>query len=146
MRSHQQEAQRAADEAGRYAAAAIAESRLATRLSPITAHGYYILADRQWPGSKDAQLDVIVVGPSGVWIIDSKHWKDFEVAAGHLFRGQDEAVAVTDADTPKGPERHGGRPRQSTFATKREYDAALIAHVRAQESRGDVAVLCDTTW
>ncbi len=92
-RSHQQEAQRAADEAGRYAAAAIAERRLATRLSPITAHGYYILADRQWPGSKNAQLDVIVVGPSGVWIIDSKHWNEFEVAAGHIFRGQDD---VTD--------------------------------------------------
>jgi hypothetical protein len=92
-RSHQLEAQRAADEAGRYAAAAIAERKLAQRLSPLTAHGYHLLADRQWPGSKNAQLDLIVVGPSGLWIVDSKHWTDFEIAAGHLFRGQ---ADVTD--------------------------------------------------
>ena len=87
-KSHEHEARRAAHEAGRYAAAAIAEKKLATRLSPLTAHGYYILADRQWPGSKNAQLDLVIVGPSGVWIIDSKHWNDFSVAAGHMYRGQ----------------------------------------------------------
>jgi len=92
-RSHQLEAQRAADEAGRYAAAAIAERKLATRLTPLTAHGYYLLPDRQWPGSKNAQLDLIVVGPSGLWIVDSKHWNEFAVSAGHLFRDQ---ADVTD--------------------------------------------------
>lgn len=98
--SHQLEAQRAADEAGRFAAAAVAERWLATRLSPLTAHGYHLLADRQWPGSKNAQLDLIVVGPSGLWIIDSKHWNDFSVAGGHLFRGQldvtDEVMRLAD--------------------------------------------------
>ena len=86
--AHRLESERATDEAGRFAAAAIAERRLATRLSPLNAHGYHLLADRQWPGSKNAQLDLIVVGPSGLWIIDSKHWNDFSIAAGHLFRGQ----------------------------------------------------------
>ena len=98
--AHQVESQRAADEAGRFAAAAIAERRLATRLSPLNAHGYHLLADRQWPGSKNAQLDLIVVGPSGLWIIDSKHWNDFSIAAGHLFRGQadvtDEVMRLAD--------------------------------------------------
>jgi UvrD-like helicase family protein/nuclease-like protein len=86
--SHLREAERAAASSGRFAAAAIAERRLATRLSPLTAHGYYLLADRKWPDSKNAQLDLIVVGPSGVWIVDSKWWKDFSVAAGSMFRDQ----------------------------------------------------------
>ncbi len=99
-KSYQLEAMRANAAAGRFAAAAIAEKRLATRLSPLTAHGYYLLADRQWPGSKNAQLDLIVVGPSGVWIIDSKHWNDFSVAAGSMFRDQadvtDEVLRLAD--------------------------------------------------
>ncbi|MEV8253270.1 UvrD-helicase domain-containing protein [Rhodoglobus sp. NPDC076762] len=92
--SYQREATLAADEAGRYAAAAVAERQLAQRLSPLTAHGYYLLADRKWPGSRNAQLDLIVVGPSGVWIIDSKHWNDFSVAAGSMYRGQDDVTDV----------------------------------------------------
>ncbi|MHA6695293.1 nuclease-related domain-containing DEAD/DEAH box helicase [Homoserinimonas sp. A520] len=98
--SYRLEAERATADSGRFAAAAIAERRLAKRLSPLTAHGYYLLPDRQWPGSKNAQLDLIVVGPSGVWIVDSKHWNDFEVAAGHMFRGQadvtDEVLRLAD--------------------------------------------------
>ncbi|HEY9470809.1 MAG TPA: UvrD-helicase domain-containing protein [Propionibacteriaceae bacterium] len=99
-RSYQLEAERAVAASGRFAAAAIAERRLATRLSPLTAHGYYLLADRKWPGSKNAQLDLIVVGPSGVWIVDSKHWNDFTVAAGAIFRDQsdvtDEVLRLAD--------------------------------------------------
>lgn len=99
-KSHQREAERASAESGRFAAAAIAERRLATRLSPLTAHGYHLLADRKWPGSKNAQLDLIVVGPSGVWIVDSKHWNNFTVAAGSMFRDQadvtDEVLRLAD--------------------------------------------------
>ncbi|HEU4849847.1 MAG TPA: NERD domain-containing protein, partial [Terrimesophilobacter sp.] len=99
-KSYQLEAQRATAASGRFAAAAIAERRLATRLSPLTAHGYYLLADRKWPGSKSAQLDLIVVGPSGVWIVDSKHWNDFTVAGGAIFRDQadvtDEVLRLAD--------------------------------------------------
>lgn len=99
-RSYQHEAEMARAESGRFAAAAIAERQLATRLSPLSAHGYYLLADRKWPGSKNAQLDLIVVGPSGVWIVDSKHWNNFTVAAGSMFRDQadvtDEVLRLAD--------------------------------------------------
>ncbi len=99
-KSYLLEAERANAASGRFAAAAIAERRLATRLSPLTAQGYYLLADRQWPGSKVAQLDLIVIGPSGVWIVDSKHWNDFTVAAGAIFRDQadvtDEVLRLAD--------------------------------------------------
>lgn len=99
-KSHLLEAQRAEAEAGRFAAAAVAERKLATRLAPLSAHGYHVLADRQWPGSRNAQLDLVVVGPSGVWIIDSKHWNEFSVAAGSMFRGEadvtDEVLRLAD--------------------------------------------------
>lgn len=99
-KSYRLEADRALAESGRYAAAAIAERRLAIRLSPLTAHGYYLLADRKWPGLTTSQLDLIVVGPSGVWIVDSKHWNDFTVAAGTMFRDQadvtDEVLRLAD--------------------------------------------------
>lgn len=99
-KSYQIEAERANAESGRFAAAAIAERRLATRLSPLTAHGYHLLADRKWPGTKNAQIDLIVVGPSGVWIVDSKHWNNFTVAAGAIFRDQadvtDEVLRLAD--------------------------------------------------
>ncbi|MCC6270710.1 MAG: UvrD-helicase domain-containing protein [Microbacteriaceae bacterium] len=99
-KSYQLEAERANAESGRFAAAAIAERRLATRLSPLTAHGYHLLADRKWPGAKNAQIDLIVVGPSGVWIVDSKHWNNFTVAAGAIFRDQadvtDEVLRLAD--------------------------------------------------
>lgn len=99
-KSYLLEAERASAASGRFAAAAVAERRLATRLSPLTAHGYHLLADRRWPGSKNAQLDLIVVGPSGVWIVDSKHWNDFTVAGGAIFRDQadvtDEVLRLAD--------------------------------------------------
>ncbi|MCW4386318.1 UvrD-helicase domain-containing protein [Salinibacterium sp. SYSU T00001] len=91
--SFESEAASARAEAARYAAAAIAERKLAHRLAPLLAHGYHLLADRKWPGSKSAQLDLIVVGPSGVWIVDSKHWNDFTIAGGSMFRGD---ADVTD--------------------------------------------------
>lgn len=90
--SHEREARRAADEAARYAAAAVAEKSLAKNLGVLASHGFHLLADRQWPGSRNAQLDFVVVGPSGVWIIDSKHWNDFSVAGGSMFRGQDDVT------------------------------------------------------
>ncbi|QEE62691.1 AAA family ATPase [Salinibacterium sp. dk2585] len=98
--SFAREAASAKAEAGRYAAAAIAERKLAHRLAPLLAHGYHLLADRKWPGSKSAQLDLIVVGPSGVWIVDSKHWNDFTIAGGSMFRGDadvtDDALRLAD--------------------------------------------------
>ncbi|WP_241961092.1 nuclease-related domain-containing DEAD/DEAH box helicase [Salinibacterium hongtaonis] len=98
--SFEREAASAKAEAGRFAAAAIAERKLAHRLAPLLAHGYHLLADRKWPGSRTAQLDLIVVGPSGVWIVDSKHWNNFTIAGGSIFRDQadvtDEVLRLAD--------------------------------------------------
>ena len=91
------EYQRLADDARemhrRYSAAASSEVRLASTLSVLDSRGYLLLADRRWPGSRKAQVDFIMVGPGGVFIVDAKQWRDVHIENGQVFRDQDD---VTD--------------------------------------------------
>ncbi|MEB0001904.1 UvrD-helicase domain-containing protein [Cryobacterium sp. RTC2.1] len=79
--------------AANYFAAADSEKRIAHVLAPLAAAGYHFLPDRQWPGSRRAQVDMVIVGPGGLFIVDTKAWKDPIIAAGRIFRGQ---ADVTD--------------------------------------------------
>lgn len=74
--------------------AAETEKRTARALAPLAAAGYHLLADRRWPKSRSAQVDLVVIGPSGVWIVDTKAWRDMVIAAGRVFRDQED---VTEA-------------------------------------------------
>ncbi|MEO6117345.1 MAG: NERD domain-containing protein, partial [Pseudolysinimonas sp.] len=76
-----------------FAAAAASENRLARTLIELEPLGYTLLADRKWPGSARANVDLILVGPGGVIIVDAKAWREITVAAGHVFRGE---ADVTD--------------------------------------------------
>lgn len=80
-----------------YAAAAASERRLEQTLSPLRNQGFHVLADRQWPGSRKAQVDFLVVGPPGVFIVDAKSWRDVRVErtgqGTRVFQGDDD---VTD--------------------------------------------------
>ena len=49
--------------------------------------GWHVLPDRQWPGSRRANIDVILVGPGGVFVIDVKNWREARVDGGRLWRG-----------------------------------------------------------
>src|SRR5690606_21608807 len=91
--AHEAEALAARERAENFMAASKSERRTVQALAPLVAHGYHLIADRQWPGSRRAQVDLVVVGPSGVHIVDSKFWHDVTIAAGHVFRGQ---ADVTD--------------------------------------------------
>jgi superfamily I DNA/RNA helicase len=51
-----------------------------------------LLPDRGWPGSRRAQVDLIVIGPAGLFIVDTKAWADVTIAGGHIFRGQDDVT------------------------------------------------------
>jgi hypothetical protein len=88
--AHEQAAAEARDAAARYGLAGITESRVAGVLAPLAAVGYTLLPDRAWPGSRrsGAQVDLIVVGPSGVHIVDTKAWKEVSIRGGRIFRGQ----------------------------------------------------------
>ncbi len=91
--AHAQAAAAARATAARYSIAATTEARTAQRLSPLTAVGHHLLADRQWPGSRRAQVDLVVVGPGGVYIVDTKAWAEVSIQSERIFRGQED---VTD--------------------------------------------------
>jgi hypothetical protein len=61
---------------GRLAArrGAAGERRTARLLSPLERHGWVVLHDLAVPGSS-ANLDHLVIGPGGVFVIDSKHYR-----------------------------------------------------------------------
>ncbi|MEO8261832.1 MAG: UvrD-helicase domain-containing protein [Pseudolysinimonas sp.] len=73
--------------------AARTDSRLAQTLIELEPLGYTLLTDRRWPGSKFATIDLVLVGPGGIVIIDAKGWRDVTIRDGRLFRGLEE---VTD--------------------------------------------------
>lgn len=83
-------------EAERWMIAHRTERQVAGTLAPLTACGYTFLHDRGWPGARRgsrSQIDHVLVGPGGVFIVDTKSWRDVTVAGGRIFRGQ---ADVTD--------------------------------------------------
>jgi hypothetical protein len=77
---------------------AIAEERTASLLDELVTHGFRCLHDRAWPGTRSANIDHVVVGPSGVFVVDTKNWSgDVRVEGGQLYRGD----ALCDDDLAK---------------------------------------------
>jgi hypothetical protein len=76
-----------------YLAAAESESRLAQLFAPLETQGFHVLADRLWPGSSRANVDFVLVGPTGVFIVDAKAWREVLIQGDRVFQGQDD---VTD--------------------------------------------------
>lgn len=100
---HERLAAIARDEAQRWMLAHRTELQVAGTLAPLTAQGYTFLHDRGWPGARRgsrAQIDHVLVGPGGVFVVDTKAWKDVTIAVGRIFRGQadvtDELAGLAD--------------------------------------------------
>lgn len=91
--AHDAAAIEARSAAARYGLADITEKRTAQGLAPLAAVRYQLLADRRWPGSRRAQVDLVVVGPGGVFVVDTKAWKDVAIEGDRIHRGQED---VTD--------------------------------------------------
>jgi hypothetical protein len=53
---------------------AAGERRTARLLAPLERHGWVVLHDLAVPGSR-ANVDHLVIGPGGVFVIDSKHYR-----------------------------------------------------------------------
>lgn len=49
---------------------------------------WHLLADRHWPGTRKANLDLILVGPPGVLLLDAKAWASPDIRNGSLWCGQ----------------------------------------------------------
>jgi hypothetical protein len=77
---------------GRYRAGADGEAAVAREvervLVDIGSPNWHLLLDRRWPGSRHANLDLLLVGPPGVLVLDSKAWKQPRIEHGSLWNGQ----------------------------------------------------------
>jgi hypothetical protein len=81
---------------------AVGETRVVQVLVDMDDTGWHVLADRAWPGSARANIDVLLVGPGGVFVIDVKNWHRPRVADGRLWHGaepQDESIDKLLAQT-----------------------------------------------
>jgi hypothetical protein len=64
--------------------AAVQESTART-LGALSAQGWRVFHDVTWPGRSQARIDHVLVGPSGVFVIDSESWTgSIEVRGGQL--------------------------------------------------------------
>ncbi|WP_058043181.1 nuclease-related domain-containing DEAD/DEAH box helicase [Streptomyces roseifaciens] len=69
-------------------AASEGERKVAAKLQVLTRRGWRLLLDRRWPGTRSANVDMLLVGPGGVFVIDVKNWRHApEAADGHLTAG-----------------------------------------------------------
>lgn len=87
---HRQAAEEAEERARGYGIAARTEPQTAKALESLTRHGWTILHDRHWPGTRQANLDHVAVGPGGVLVIDTKAWSGTVRVAGHSLFHEDE--------------------------------------------------------
>jgi hypothetical protein len=70
----------------RYLVPSHVERDVLAALKPLTDIGYILLPNRGWPGNRREQVDLIVVGPSGLYIVDTKSWSDVTVEHGRIYR------------------------------------------------------------
>lgn len=54
---------------------AAGEVRTGRMLDPLEAEGFRILHDRKIPGARSANIDHIVIGPPGVFVVETKSYK-----------------------------------------------------------------------
>jgi hypothetical protein len=65
---------RPSPEASAWRRGAAGERRTARLLAPLERHGWAVLHDLAIPGSQ-ANLDHLMIGPGGVFVVDSKHYR-----------------------------------------------------------------------
>lgn len=76
--------------------AARSEQRLARTLIELEPLGYTLLADRRRPGSARGDVDLVLVGPGGVVLVDARPWRDVVLTGGRVWRGADDATAEVE--------------------------------------------------
>nr|WP_055701222.1 UvrD-helicase domain-containing protein [Streptomyces silaceus] len=80
--------QAARRQARQWEAAGEGERRVAAQLLMLTERGWRLLVDRRWPGTRAANVDMLLVGPGGVFVVDVKNWRSApEVSDGKLRGG-----------------------------------------------------------
>ncbi|GAB2910734.1 nuclease-related domain-containing DEAD/DEAH box helicase [Streptomyces mayteni] len=60
--------------AARWEAASEGERLVAAQLLMLGGRGWRLLMDRMWPGTRAANVDMLLIGPGGAYVIDVKNW------------------------------------------------------------------------
>lgn len=85
-----------ASKAAAYREGAVGEVRLVELTRPLALHGYYGLPDLGVPG-KDSNIDLVVIGPAGVFVIDSKRYSGtVEIVGSKLRQGRNPRMDAVD--------------------------------------------------
>ncbi|HVM09165.1 MAG TPA: nuclease-related domain-containing protein [Acidimicrobiales bacterium] len=82
------EARHAARAADAWAKGGEGESRLAELVTPLAAKGFFSLPDRALPESV-SNIDLLLVGRSGIYVIDAKDWSGSLSVVGASLRQND---------------------------------------------------------
>ncbi len=86
--------------ADRYGRGADGEEATAEALAALDPQRWVVLHDVAWPGRRLANLDHVAIGPSGVFVIDSKNWSGRVAIEGGVLRqnGRARTTTVTSAE------------------------------------------------
>ena len=97
-RRQRERAERLLRSAERYEQGAHGERATGAILDELRQHGWAVFHDVRWPGRPRANIDHVAVGPSGVFVIDSKNWSGRIDVVDQTFRRngrrQDKVVAA----------------------------------------------------
>ena len=122
-RRQREKAERLARSASLWERGAEGEEAVAAALAQLPAGTWTVFHDVRWPGRRYANVDHIVVGPPGVFVIDAKNWS-----------GQ---VAVNDDVL-----RQNGRSRETAVAAAAEAGLAVAGLVPLVKPHFVHPVLC----
>ena len=126
------------DKSGRFRAGADGERRVARALRILEQQGWRLLFDRAWPGTRSSNVDVLAVGPAGVFVIDVKVWRDApQITSGHLLAGSQ------NRDAEVGKLRAMMRPIQEALeaaglAPAGVHGFLVLANHRVDEALGQI--------
>lgn len=85
-RRQREKAERLLQSAERYEKGAAGEEATALALSALPATEWTVFHDVRWPDRKLANIDHVVVGPPGVFVIDTKNWSGSVTIADGILR------------------------------------------------------------
>ncbi len=97
-RRQREKAERLLQSSALYERGAEGERATATALATLPADAWTVLHDLKWPGRTYANIDHIVVGPPGVFVIDSKNWSGTVAVRNGVLR-QNGYARETDVDS-----------------------------------------------
>ena len=83
---HRRKAEWHEQRAAKFARGRVGELTTAHALDSLRADGYLRLDDVRWPGRAKANIDHVLVGPAGVFVIDAKNWNGRLDARGGVLR------------------------------------------------------------